>query len=457
MRKPFGIMLCLVLALVLPGVAMAKQDVLVELFYSGAWHDVSSRVYTRDPVTINHGAGDEQTGVVPSDASLTFTNRDGEMNPENRKSSLFGLIGRNTPVRITVGTDVRFSGQVVSWKPRRAKGKLDATRGDAWVAVQAQGTIRRLGQGEQPVESAMYRAYSASSPTAWWPLEDASSATQAASAVNGVEPMVLSGNGLTKFAGFPGPPGAASAADTSQTGTSADVMQGFIPEVSATSWRVEFSMMYRTTDASYNVGMPGWSTRGEVELWYLDQNEAGTGLRLFYIDSTGIQTAGTAAGVENNDGLWHLYTIVGEQSGSDIAVEVFVDNVSVLSATVTSRVFGVPFEISGQAGIFSSDPTATGLSHIAVWTPASVVDTYPAFTGHSGETAGERFTRLCDEEGISSTIVGTEADTQPMGPQPAETFLKLLDEVARTDAGIIHDTRDELGLTFRTGRSLMNQ
>ena len=146
-KQALSIFLPLLLVLVTAGVPVPKQDVLVELFYNAAWHDHTADVYTRDQIVINHGAGNEQTGVVPSDASLTFDNRDGEMNPENRQSSLFGLIGHNTPIRISVGSDIRFSGQVVSWKPRRAVGELSSTRGDAWVHVQAQGTIRRLGQG----------------------------------------------------------------------------------------------------------------------------------------------------------------------------------------------------------------------------------------------------------------------------------------------------------------------
>ena len=98
-------------------------------------------------------------------------------------------------------------------------------------------------------------------------------------------------------------------------------------------------------------------------------------------------------------------------------------------------------------------------SHAVLWSGTLPADSagYEAFTGHSGETAGARFARLCGEEDITDTVVGDAAETQLMGPQYPDTLLNWFAEIARTDAGIIHDTRDELGLTFRTGRSLYNQ
>lgn len=73
---------------------------IVELYYSGDWHDVtaSDDVYDRDPITITRGPGDsEQT--PPSTMTFTLENRDGKYSPRNPRSELYGVIGRNTPVR----------------------------------------------------------------------------------------------------------------------------------------------------------------------------------------------------------------------------------------------------------------------------------------------------------------------------------------------------------------------
>lgn len=450
-----GLIVSLVVVFTVGGPAVAKQNVQVELFYNGVWNDHTADLFGRNPLTINHAAGNLQDGVVPTDGTLTFKGNDGRMNPDNPKSPLFGLIGYKTPIRAKADGDIRISGRTVSWKPRRGKG---GSKFVAWVEVTIGGKVFELGQGDQPKRSAMRRAYDAAQPLAYWPLEDSSSATQAASAVNGVGPMILSGNGLTKFGSLAGPPGAATAADTSQTSVAADVMAGTIPDVpGATSWRVDFSILYRTSDATFAVDMPGWSTRGGVQSWFLAQSEAGTGLRLFYVDATDIWLAASAPDVEHNDGIWHLYTIIAAQDGADIDVTVKVDGVAVISTTVTAHAFGTPSEMFGQAGVFSADPIAAGISHTAVWAPSSATDMMPAFRGHVGETAGARFGRICDELGITDTLVGVEAETQLMGPQPAGTDLEVFADIARTDAGIIHDTRTQFGLTLRTGRSLLDQ
>lgn len=86
-----------------------KTPVSVELYYSAAWHDIadSDDVYTRDPITITRGRANESQRSAPSTLTATIENRDGKYSPRNPNSSLYGLIGRNTPIRVSVaGYDV---------------------------------------------------------------------------------------------------------------------------------------------------------------------------------------------------------------------------------------------------------------------------------------------------------------------------------------------------------------
>lgn len=145
---------------------MAEQDVTVELFHSGVWNDVTADVYTRDGITVTHGRGDEQAHAAPSSCELTLRNVDGRYNPRNPVSPLFGLIGRNTPLRVTVGADVRFAGEVSQWAPGRA-----VDDGDAWVKLSAGGVSRRLGQGASPLRSSAHRFIVRNNPVAYWPLD----------------------------------------------------------------------------------------------------------------------------------------------------------------------------------------------------------------------------------------------------------------------------------------------
>lgn len=77
-------------------------DVLVELQTAGQWADVTEWAFTRDPITISYGRADEGQRVDPGRATISFNNRDGRFSASNPRSPYYGLIGRNTPVRVSV-------------------------------------------------------------------------------------------------------------------------------------------------------------------------------------------------------------------------------------------------------------------------------------------------------------------------------------------------------------------
>src|SRR4051794_33337410 len=79
----------------------------VELQLGGTWTDITNRVYHRDRIRISRGRRDEGQRVDPSACTLTLKNKGGYFSPRNPLSPLYGLIGRNTPVRVSVtGSDV---------------------------------------------------------------------------------------------------------------------------------------------------------------------------------------------------------------------------------------------------------------------------------------------------------------------------------------------------------------
>ncbi|MFD6432811.1 hypothetical protein [Streptomyces venezuelae] len=77
-------------------------DIRTELQIGGAWTDISADVYVRDPKTIDVGRRDQGARTDPGTLSLTINNRGGKYCPRNAMSPLYGLIGRNTPVRVSV-------------------------------------------------------------------------------------------------------------------------------------------------------------------------------------------------------------------------------------------------------------------------------------------------------------------------------------------------------------------
>ncbi|MET7933497.1 hypothetical protein [Streptomyces sp. NPDC005322] len=82
---------------------MAFPDLRVEIQVGGEWVDVTADTFTRrQQVTISRGRADEAARVDPARCQLGLNNKDGRYSPKNPRSPYYGLIGRNTPIRVSV-------------------------------------------------------------------------------------------------------------------------------------------------------------------------------------------------------------------------------------------------------------------------------------------------------------------------------------------------------------------
>ncbi len=72
-----------------------------EVQLGGEWIDITDRVYDRDPVEIAAGRRDWGAHTDPTTARLTLNNRDGFLSPRNPMSPYYGLLTRNTPLRVS--------------------------------------------------------------------------------------------------------------------------------------------------------------------------------------------------------------------------------------------------------------------------------------------------------------------------------------------------------------------
>jgi hypothetical protein len=117
-------------------------DVLIELYISGTWTDITSDVYTRVGISISRGRADYGQQVDPSRCSMTLNNQSGKYSSRNPLSPYYGLIGRNTPVQVSVRAGTPFlslpgANSDVAFTPDDAA--LDIT-GDIDVRADAQLT-----------------------------------------------------------------------------------------------------------------------------------------------------------------------------------------------------------------------------------------------------------------------------------------------------------------------------
>jgi hypothetical protein len=81
------------------------QDLAVEAYLAREWRNLVAPGHVRggDRVTIAHGATAEGWRAQPSTCDFTLDNRDGRYSPRNPAGPYYGGLGRNTPLRVSLG------------------------------------------------------------------------------------------------------------------------------------------------------------------------------------------------------------------------------------------------------------------------------------------------------------------------------------------------------------------
>lgn len=191
------------------GEASTGLPVTVEMLINGAWADVTDYVMVRDNngnISITQGIRDEGSQTDPATCSMDLVNTDGRFSPRNPSGPYYGLIGRNTPIRVSVpdgmgGKNYRIWGEASEWAP-----DWDTSGSDVWTALTVGGLTRRLGQAPTPERSVIYEAVTDPMPSsivAYWPCEDPTDSRNLATALATGSPMTWTGTpALATYEGF---------------------------------------------------------------------------------------------------------------------------------------------------------------------------------------------------------------------------------------------------------------
>ena len=368
----------------------------------------------------------------------------------------------------------RFFGEVASWPQRWDTAGIDTT-----ASIEAAGVTRRLGQGQSPVSSTLYRGETnqVPLPKAYWPCEDGADSAFIASGI-GETPMSIntitspavsnSATATTKFASYTGfvasaplptvgatttwvgvvptytATGSATISFITNIGATAIVDSGTIATLkmagSNTTWRIR----YRTL-----VGPP--VIVGDLSVTV--DNASGTNIHdsgpiAFAINEQNILIKLSVT--QNGTGV--DYNIATLQVGQDVAQ--FVAH-TVASTTVTRATQVVIAE-------FGELPS-TPIGHIGVVDyVGSAFDLALQLKAYSGETALARMTRMCAQINVPLSYFGDLSgnaltDTTLMGAQHVDTALNIITECADTDLGTLTEPRGDTGLLYRTRASLYDQ
>ncbi|HEU4544429.1 MAG TPA: hypothetical protein VFR23_25080 [Jiangellaceae bacterium] len=375
--------------------------------------------------------------------------------------------------------DIRFSGEVSSWRPRRSLDFDSATgKGDAWAEITASGVLRRVGQGSSPLRSALTRSILRGNPAnfsipaipiAYWPLEDEKDATRPGSAVPGGIP--LNTRGVIEYGTevpIPGSAPLAKLADSTSRifGT---VLDGAYPSTWDVNDGTAFSWAMAIGDETANAPL--------LEAQISDSAGFTWGVTMALDGTTDIDIAVSRWPTEDPgaatvlaSSIWSdvaladylMFHLIFDQDGSDLEWFLFGSSSDTggVAVSMTSTITGGDL---GKVRTLQFDASSTldnlRLGHMVVHdtNTISVSAMFDNTAGYAGEAADERVDRLCTEEGVAFTLFGTAGDGGLMGPQRIASLDELLRDPERVDQGILFDPRTSLGLAYRTLVDLYNQ
>lgn len=446
--------------------AMARQ---VEVFKSGAWSDQTAYALVDDIITVRDGADSESELSSPGSCTLSLHDPDknGRWCDWVPGSPNYGLLGRNTPIRVSVDGDVKCVMEVPEWNPRWALGPDGGAK--VHVPVKAAGILRRLAEGARALRPPAERTILTAAPVAFWPLSDGSESTQAASGLAGGSPMTLAGT--MQFSAISGPLGETSTPELLEfDGTYTGRLSGPVSYTDDSFWQLDLSVRGEPHADGVNdqmdvleMDIADTSKFIRVVVNLLHDNGVGTsGVNIYFFDIAGNVSTFLVTTDQAIDSTWHHLSVkMIQATASTMDMELWLDGAMVTSNAAISGDIGrvsnvhVPGRVvDGAVENFSS----LSLANVAVYNNDSdPADRYQGAIGYAGERAGRRVERLCSEEGVAFASVGDLDDTAAMGPQTADTLLDNLEAAAVADQGRLRETRTALGLTYRTRVSMYNQ
>lgn len=344
--------------------------------------------------------------------------------------------------------DYRFHGEATDWVRQRDQSGKDITS-----VMTASGILRRLGQGKS-LKSPIRRALEdiGANLVGYWPMEDA---------------------GETMFGASVGRPAAILGAALLAT-SSIFVASAPLPTLESSSVRAEVaSPSTGATQVRFLSYIPAGATSGltlarvsynggsvdHVDLVYT--STAGGTLTLTAYDSVG-----TSLSVSSDVGFTaaeRWISIELANSGADVSMQLNSFDVTTSTAYFAGSSPALTSKTIGRISQIVLNPNRSAMTgwvvgHVSAETAlTSPWNLANPITGYAGERAGDRVARLCLENGVSCLVMGASSGSTQMGAQEIDTLLNILRSCERTDAGLLFESREFLGLIYRTGSSLYSQ
>lgn len=375
---------------------------------------------------------------------------------------------------------VRLVGEIPSWPPNR-----DLSGNNKDVSIEPTGITRRLDAGNKPLESALFRYIRAlpGQPIDCWPLTDGVQADGGANLVPGGSPMIVRIEDITVGEYLVNNERYEWASGTiakwiEPVGIPAEATNGFITgecredATAASSWAVDwFFSGINTDNTSFQcIDRTTPTTTDGTIVWNIEPNPGSDSLQILRAVVT--EDSSSLALLENivAPGIFdkkpHHIRLAVQPSGGTTFYDIYIDGQ--LRETGSMALSSTALRRTRVNWFFdSADESGYPFGFVTYWgsnaPPAE--DIYNAFSGFPGETSGERFNRLCIEQGVGPNInhfgpggAGGELQFQQrMGTQGLKKIVNLFQDCADSDVGIFMETREDLSVALRARSMLYNQ
>lgn len=342
----------------------------------------------------------------------------------------------------------RFTGELASLPVR-----WDVQGKDVEAPVEAAGIFRRLKQGAKSLNSPLRRAVErAANVAGYWPMEEAQSGQiDRFNPVIGTAPIITYGaiDGASNDS-FP-------SSEPIPTLGAGSLVVFPSPYTVGTSWAVRFLL---DVPAPIGVGVKDFVEIQTSDLTYLIRYDPTVGGNLQLLAyRAGVLVHSSVSTLMNLDGRPGRLEISAVQNGANIDYGLFYHVLGDASpggftGTITGATTGAVSKIAINRSL---DFVGAGFGHLALYSVKPTDSIVGHLTGYLGESAANRISRLCAEEGIASRIIGNPNDSAPMGPQTSSTLFDLIEEAADTDLGILFEPKDSIAVGYRTAASMYNQ
>ncbi len=432
---------------------MPKQNITLELYYDGEWHDLvdDDEVLIKSPITITRGQSSESIALRPVKVSATLDNTTDKFRTSNPLSPLYGVVGRNTPVRVTVDGEVRAYAELSSLATDQTQDfRRYPKRGSAWADLTAGGILQRVNQWSEPLHSPFYtHNIGIDNLIGYWPMEDERGSTRPFGTVAGTSASILRGQ---SFDSQQRPPGSAPRVSVDVIADSGRVTMLPGDADSTDGWQYSVAVYLGSLDSTI------WSIinldmANDYGVFFT-LNDTSNNAVLDVFDPDGFQVAVNTDAFSGYQwtGRWILITIQASYSGGTTTFTANYRAVDEDSWNTFSTSYAVESSSLTQS-FFNGMPPSSAYGHITAVNDDSnslrSFERFQAFLGHAGELSAVRFGRICDLKGISYFVSDNWSESKVMGPQQVATVSDILLECARTEDGLIYDLRPYQRIFFR--------